>query len=218
MLKHIWLIARLNFRMEWQLQSSYLAVLVYILSTAYLTFLVYNGIITPQTWNTFYWVIFLFAAIQAAYRSLEKEGERRFLLYLGMVKPETLILGKILYNSAYLFATGILVLGIFILFLGNLVHDPAAFLLLIGLAALGFAGILTFVAGLSAKAGSNPALPAVLSIPLLYPQILVLSRVSLQALTGFSWSLNSSYLSALLLLALVSILLAYVLFPYLWRD
>lgn len=74
------------------------------------------------------------------------------------------------------------------------------------------------MAGISAKAGNNPALPAILSIPLLYPQILTLSKLSLRGLSGFSWEINAPLLIVLALLALVSLLLSYLLFPYLWRD
>lgn len=218
MIKQIFYIAKLNFYLEWKQQQNYLALLVYVISTAYLTYLVFNGLISAQIWNAFFWVIFIFASVQAAHRSLSQEGEKRFLLYLGMVKPGVLILGKILYNFLYLFLVGIMVFLVFLLFMGNKVNNPEVFILLIFLAALDFAAILTFVAGIASKAGNNPALPAILSIPLLYPQILVLSAVSLRALTGFSWVINANYLLVLPMLALVSALLAYVLFPYLWRD
>lgn len=218
MLQKIYHIARLSFTLEWRQQQSYLALLVYILSTTYLTYLVYNGIIAAETWNSFFWVIFIFASVQAAYRSFEKEGNQRFLLYFGMVQPETLMLGKILYNFIYLCLTGFIVFAVFLLFLGNIVNDPWEFLLLIILAALDFAAILTFVAGISSKVNNNPALPAVLSIPLLYPQIITLAHVSLRALTGFSWAVNYSYVLVLLMLGIVCTLLSYVLFPYLWRD
>ncbi|MDZ7847326.1 MAG: hypothetical protein U5L96_11430 [Owenweeksia sp.] len=133
-----------------------------------------------------------------------------------MVKPQILIIGKTLYNfvsllplawpgysSHFSWATPCTTRGVVLLLL---------------LAAAGFSAILTFVSGIAAKAGDNPALPAILSIPLLFPQVITLSRISTRALTGFSWEVNAPYLLVLLLLAGVSLLLAYMLFAYLWRD
>ena len=208
----------LNVKLEWRRRQSFLAVLLYVLTTTYLSYLVFNGVISPETWNALYWIILIFAAIQAAFRSFQNEADRRFLLYYQMVKPQVLILGKTLYNFLYLFAIGLVGMLIFMFLLGNLIEDIGAFVVLLLIASGGFSAILTFVSGISAKAGDNPALPAILSIPLLYPQVLTLSRTSIRALTGFSWEYNSPFLLALLLLMLVSLLLSYMLFAYLWRD
>lgn len=218
MLLQISEIVKLNFKLEWRKRQSVLAVLLYVLTTTYLSYLVFNNTITTETWNALFWIVMVFAAIQAAFRSFQNEADRRFLLYFTLVKPQALILGKTLYNFVYLLIIGLFTFLLFNFFLGNVAKDPWAFIVLLTIGCAGFAAILTFVAGISAKAGDNPALPAILSIPLLYPQILSLSKTSVRALTGFSWSVNAPILLVLLLLALVSVLLSYMLFAYLWRD
>lgn len=211
-------IFKLNFLLEWRRKQSFLAVLLYVITTTYLSYLVFNGVISPDTWNALYWIILIFAAIQAAFRSFQNEADRRFLLYFQMVRPQVLILGKILYNFFYLFVIGITALLLFDFLLGNIVADPGAFILLLLLASAGFSAILTLTSGMAAKAGDNPALPAILSIPLLYPQVLTLSRTSIRAITGFSWGVNAPYLITLLLLTIITLLLSFLLFAYLWRD
>lgn len=211
-------IIKLNFRLEWSARQSYFSLLIYILSTVYLSNLVFQESISIESWNAFFWVIFLFAAVQAAYRSFYFEADRRFLLYFGLLRPESLILGKILYNFIYLSLLGLFTSLAFGLLMGFPMTNPEAFFLVLVVASLGFSAILTLVAGIAAKAGANPALPAILSIPLLYPQILTLSKLSLRSLSGFSWEVNAPLLIVLALLALVSLLLSYLLFPYLWRD
>ncbi len=205
-------------RLEWRKRQSFLAILLYVLTTTYLSYLVFNGTVSPETWNALFWIILIFAAVQAAFRSFQNEADRRFLLYYQMVKPQVLILGKILYNFVYLFVIGLATMAIFSFLLGNVLADPLAFLVLLLIASGGFSAILTFVSGISAKAGDNPALPAILSIPLLYPQVLTLSRTSLRAITGFSWEYNAPFLLVLILLSVITLLLSYLLFAYLWRD
>jgi heme exporter protein B len=218
MLLQISEIIKLNFKLEWRKRQSVLSVLLYVLTTTYLGYLVFNNTITPETWNALFWIVLVFAAIQAAFRSFQNEADKRFLLYFTLVKPQALILGKIAYNFVYLFTIGLFTFLLFNFLLGDIVHNPWAFIVLLWVGCAGFAGILTFVAGISAKAGDNPALPAILSIPLLYPQVLALSKTSIRAVTGFSWSVNAPTLLILLMLALVSVLLSYMLFAYLWRD
>jgi heme exporter protein B len=218
MLQQMHYILRLNLSLEWRKKQSYLAILLYVLSTTYLSFLVFNGSVTIETWNALFWVILLFAAVQSAFRSFEQEASRRFLLFYGLVRPQVLVLGKTLYNFLYLFAIGLFTFLVFNFMFGVSIKDPLAFVFLILLASAGFAGILTFTSALSAKAGNNPALPAILSLPLLYPQVLTLSRTSMRAVTGFDWEYNWPFLLVLLLLAGLSIALSYLLFAYLWRD
>lgn len=211
-------ISALDLKLEWRERQNYFAILLYVLSSIFLVYLSYKGIMPVETWNSFFWVLMIFASVQAAYRSFHYEADQRFLLYYGLVDPRILILGKTLYNFLYVLLIGLLNAFCFYFFFDQAIQDPEAFLLLIFLAALGFSSILTFVAGLSAKAGNNAALPAILSLPLLYPYLITLSPVSLRSLTGFDWTINSPYLLVLSMLALVGILLSYLLFPYLWRD
>lgn len=218
MLAQVLEIFKLNFKLEWRKKQSFLAVVLYVITTTYLSYLVFNGDVSVESWNSLYWIILIFASLQAAFRSFQNEADRRFLLYFGMVKPQVLIMGKILYNFFYMLAIGLVGLLFFSFFLGNIIKDPLALLVLLLLASAGFSAILTFVSGISAKVGDNPALPAILSIPLLYPQVITLSRTSIRTLTGFDWSVNASLLLVLLLLAVVTSLLSYMLFAYLWRD
>ncbi len=209
---------KLVFTLEWRRRDALLSVALYVLTSVYLSYLVLEGSATAQMWNALFWIIFIFAAVQAAFRSFQNEASRRFLLYYQMIKPQALVLGKSLYNFFYLFLIGILNLLIFSFLFKNPIEDLAAFLLIILLASAGFSAILTFTAGISAKAGDNPALPAILSIPLLFPQVIALSKVSGRAVTGFSWGVNAQFIIVLSLLVLVSALLGYLLFAYLWRD
>ncbi len=217
-MKSILRVIQLNLQLEWSERRSYFSILIYVLCTVYLSNLVFNEVLSTESWNAFFWVIFLFAAVQAAYRSFFYEADQRFLLYYGWVKPEHLILGKIIYNFLYLWIIAFATTGFFGFLMGFPIASPWAFVTVLTVASLGFSAILTLVAAISAKAGNNPALPAILSIPLLYPQIITISKLSIRSLTGFSWEVNAQMLIVLALLALVSLLLSFLLFPYLWRD
>jgi len=77
--------------------------------------------------------------------------------------------------------------------------------------------VFTFLAAIAAKAQQNAAIMAVLGFPIIIPQLLLLMRLSNAA---FAPLLTIPVVTVLLLVALdvMVILLAVILFPYLWKD
>jgi heme exporter protein B len=59
---------------------------------------------------------------------------------------------------------------------------------------------------------------AILSFPIVLPLLGTLMKVSASALTDNQWSGNQGFVIILLTINIAVILLAYLLFPYLWRD
>ncbi len=77
--------------------------------------------------------------------------------------------------------------------------------------------VFTFLAAIVAKAQQNAAIMAVLGFPIIIPQLLLLMRLSNAA---FAPLLTIPASTVLLLVALdgMVILLAAILFPYIWKD
>ena len=111
----------------------------------------------------------------------------------------------------------LLSLFLFSLFLGNPVQKWGAFLGLVLLGGWSLSLVFTFLAAIAAKAQQNAAIMAVLGFPLIIPQLLLLMRLSNAV---FAPLLTIPINTILLLLALdgMVILLAVILFPFLWKD
>jgi heme exporter protein B len=77
--------------------------------------------------------------------------------------------------------------------------------------------VFTFLAAIAAKAQQNAAIMAILGFPLIIPQLILLMRLSNAT---FSETVAIPVTSVLLLVALdlMVILLAVILFPFLWKD
>ena len=54
--------------------------------------------------------------------------------------------------------------------------------------------------------------------PVGLPMLLAVMRASKLALDGVAFSVNSTYFGGLVLLDVITVTLAWLLFPYLWRD
>jgi heme exporter protein B len=74
------------------------------------------------------------------------------------------------------------------------------------------------VAGIVSKANNNAALLAILGFPLLFPLLSIIIQCSMNAINGFDWIVNQQLFIVLISLNLITVLLSYLLFPYLWRE
>lgn len=130
-------------------------------------------------------------------------------------------MARTLYNAFTMVVLSLLSLLFYALFLGTAVLEGAdlgQFLVAVVLGAIGFATVLTLIAAIAARAGNGLGLMAILGFPLVLPMLLAVMRASKLSLDGVAWSVTSTYFGGLLLLDVITVTLAWLLFPYLWRD
>ncbi len=172
----------------------------------------------PVTWNALFWVIILFGAINTASKSFLQETKGRGLYNYLLYPPQSLILAKIIYNSVLLCAVNLVSLLFYSWFIGSHIQDLAVFVLNLLLSSVALSGVLTLTAGIASKAHSGFTLMAILSFPLTLPLLLVALKISKNAVDGLAFSVSFSYLITLALMNVIIVVLAFLLFPYLWRE
>jgi heme exporter protein B len=207
-----------EFRLEWRQRTALTGVIVYIVSTCFICYLAFREIIDVPTWNALFWIIMVFAAVNAVARSFLQESPGLQLYYYTLLHPGSVILSKVIFNTGLLCVLALIHLTCYSLFLGSLIQDMPQFLLGLMLGSAGLASSLTLVSAIAAKANGNPSLVAILSFPILIPLLLTIMRYSRNAIDGIGWAVNGSYALALTGLSAISLALGYLLFPYLWRE
>ncbi len=208
-------------RLEWRQRYALNGMILYIVSTVfvcYMSFALKTKGIEPITWNTLFWIILLFTAVNSITKSFTQERAGRQLYYYTLASPQGIILSKIIYNIVLLLTLSLIGLFIYIVFLGNPVQNLLMYLTAVVLGAIGFSSTLTMVAGIASKAENTSTLMAVLSFPIILPMLSMLIRLSKNAMDGLEW--NTSYDEILILLAIdaIVITISYLLFPFLWRS
>jgi heme exporter protein B len=170
-----------------------------------------------KVWNGLFWVIQLFICINAVAKSFLQESRGRMLYFYSIASPGDFVLAKLLFNSLLMLAMSLLSLFLFSLFLGNPMQKIWQFIGLVMLGGWSLSLVFTFLAAIAAKAQQNAAIMAVLGFPIIIPQLLLLMRLSNAA---FAPLLIIPVSTVLLLIALdlMVVLLAVILFPYLWKD
>ncbi len=192
-------------------------ILLYVVSTV---FIVYSAAfrVQPPVWNVLFWVVLLFASVNAVAKSFYQESGGRQLYYYQIADPAAMVLAKIIYNFLLLTVVGLLAFGAFSVVAGNPVKDPRLFLMTLALGSLGFSITFTFISAIAAKANQAATLMAILSFPVVLPillNLIKLSAISLRLIQDTAWMTDVWTLVAI---DAILVALSFVLFPFLWKD
>jgi heme exporter protein B len=221
MLKEISYLIQKELVMEWRQRYAFNGILLYVGSTvflAYLSFQTYNQELSPATWNALFWIILLFASVNAVAKSFIQENQGRQLYYYTLAAPESIILSKLLYNAGLMVLIAVLAFGIYSVVLGNPVESAGLFLLGVLLGGIAFSAALTLISGIASKTNNASTIMAILAFPVLVPILLMSIRTSWNAISGLAISESSTPLWTLMAINLILIAVSYLLFPYLWRS
>ena len=216
--KDISLLLQKDFRSELRQKSAINGIFLYVISTVFIAYLVFNQLEDLTTWIALFWIILLFASTNASINSFKEESGSQYFFYYQLCSPQAIILSKLLFNGLLLVLIGLINWLFFSLLLGNPLENNLPFLGVLILASLGFSGVLTLVSGIAAKTNNNSTLTAILAFPILLPMLLTAIKASVLIGLGFGSDEWQLYLGMMGLINLVIIALAYVLFPYLWRS
>lgn len=218
MAQNIVILIRKEARLEWRYKNSLSGILLYLVSTVFICYLSFRQIVDVPTWNALFWIIILFAAVNSVAKSFLGESRGLQLFQYSFLNPADVIISKIIYHGFFLFALSCAGLILFIFFTGNLINDMHQFVVALFLGSTGFSSVLTMISAIASRAGSSPALLPVLGFPIVLPLLSVTIRFSKNAADGLAWSVSNQYMFILIALNLLVAALAYILFPYLWRE
>ena len=208
-----------EFLLEFRQKSTIGGVLVYVAGTVFVSALCFRGQLDKPTWNALFWIITLFTSVTISGKSFLKETGGQALFNFLHYSPQQFIISKILYNMVFMLCLSFITFFFYAFFIRNAVENLALFFIVLVLASTGLAGVLSLMSAIASKASGNFAIMSILSFPVLMPLILVVIRLSKQAVDGIEWAgVGVSFIVILGALNVLTIALSFLLFPYLWRD
>jgi len=207
--------------LEWRQKHALAGVLLYVVATVFVCYLGFQRIESTSTWGGLLWVTGLFTAFNAMQKTFSSETPGTQLYLYTLASPRSIILAKAMYNAIFVAILNLVSVLFFMLFFGFEVLQSVDWMqfligLLLGSTGLGLA--LTFIAGIAFKSEGGVGLVAILGFPVIMPLLITIVRHTSLALEGASVSTNGLNLMVLLVLNVVSFVLSFVLFPYLWRE
>lgn len=215
-LSQIWALFKKDLLLEIRQQYTFYGILLYVGATIFVLYMAIEHT-ESQVWNGLFWVIQLFICINAVAKSFLQESRGRMLYFQALSSPQNFVLAKLLFNSLLMIVMSALSLGLFMLFLGNPVQKMMEFIGLVMLGGWGLSLVFSFLAAIAAKAQQSAAIMAILGFPLIIPQLLMLMKVS----NTFFSKQNPEILTTVALLGTIDVfvvVLAIILFPFLWKD
>lgn len=214
----VWAMLRKDVMLEWRQKYAISGILLYMLCIVFIIFMTFGQGVRGPVWVVLYWIIILFTAVNAVAKSFLQESAGRLLYYYTLASPQAIILGKMLYNMGIMLFMGVLAALLHGITSGYPIVDSPSFLLAMVLGAIAFAATFSMISAIASKASNSGTLMAILSFPVLIPILIILIRISLNALQTVNLSANLQDLLYLGALDVMIVALALVLFPYLWRD
>lgn len=217
MLSEIWFLLRKDITLELRQKYAISGILLYVLSTVFVVYLVFVQL-NPRVWNAMFWIIILFASVNAVTKSFMQESGYRALYYYSIANPIAVIISKIIYNVLLLSFLTLLTFGFLSLVTENPVKDMQLFITTMFLGSVGLAITLTFISSIAVKANNSATLMAILSFPVVIPILITLIKLSAVSLRLIRDTSYGQDILSLLAIDLILVSVAFILFPFVWRD
>ncbi|WP_316821434.1 heme exporter protein CcmB [Pedobacter gandavensis] len=203
--------------LEWRSKYALNGVLLYVVSTVFVCFLSFVST-DKVTLNALFWIIMLFASINAVSKSFLQESRGRQVYIYTIASPLALIISKTIYNALLMMVLTVIALGFYIVVFDFGPEDLGLYLLAAILGSLSFSTIFTMVSAIASKAGNGGMLMAILSFPIIIPVLVVLIKLTKNAMDGLDRSVSMDEIGLLLIINALVMSVSVLLFPYLWRD
>jgi heme exporter protein B len=203
--------------LEWRSKYALNGILLYVVSTIFVCYLSFKKT-DPLTWNALFWIIMLFAAINAISKSFVQESRGRQLYYYSIASPQAIILAKIIYNVFLMLLLALIAIGVYSIVFKNPVGDPLFYFLAVIMGSLSFSTVFTMISGIASRSGNSGSLMAILSFPVIIPLLILLIKFSKNAMDGLDRSVSLDEIGVLAAINVVVVTVSLLLFPYLWRD
>ena len=209
-----------EFHFEMRNRYALNGILLYLLSTFFLLYLVFQNnivVLKKEILYSLYWLVVIFTSVNAVSKSFVQESRARFYFYYILVDPRSMILSKIIYNSVLIMFLAYLSFGFFGVFFNGFSENIPLMIVVIFLGSIGLASVFSLVSAIASKTNNNFSLMAILGFPLLLPLLLMLVKISKNDVHGFVGQ-NLVWLLLILCVNVLVILLSYILFAFLWKE
>lgn len=203
--------------LEMRQQYTLYGILLYVASTI---FVVYITLGQPEdvVWNALFWVVQLFVCVNAVAKSFLQENKGRMLYFYSIAGAKDFIVAKLIFNAILMLVMTLLSMFVFVVLLGNPIYNMLQFIGIACLGGLSLSLVFTFLAAIAAKAQQQAALMAVMGFPVIIPQLMLLGRISKVAFSPALYSGLWQMIGLLIGFDALVIILALILFPFLWKD
>lgn len=171
-----------------------------------------------QVWHSLFYVVLIFGVVQNIGRSFLMESKGSLLYYKFLVDSRAIIISKILYqflvNAFFL----LVLTALMSFWLPQTIPHFWEYVITALLFTLCNSAVFTFNSALALSAKNSSLVSLILSLPLLIPSLMVSLKASSKAISPLDSHVYYQDWAVLLLLLTMQLVLAVVLFKYVWEE
>lgn len=214
-----WLLAK-EIKSEFRTRYALNAILLFALTTlTVVSFSVGGFFLNARMISFLFWLVIFFSSMSGLSQVFVKEEESKTVNLLRLVaSPNTVLMGKLLFNLALLLILELIIVPLFIIWMNLRVLNLPLFLSVLLLGSLGLVCATTIIAAIISKARVKGALFAVLSFPILLPLLVTVIDGTRLSLEGETFSTGLSDLRLLLSYVVVMFTVSILLFDFVWNE
>jgi heme exporter protein B len=207
--------------LEWRQKYALSGMLLYVVSTVFVCYLSFNlrrNQLTPIVWNTLFWIILLFTAVNAIAKSFSQERYGRLLYYYNLCSPA----GDYYFQNHLQLVHYVVVIWIWIYILHicngqfGSGYGPVRDLYCTGFHRFCFGSNIGRWHCIESR--QQRYINGGTQFSDHFAHVIDDHKLSKNALDGLDWSVSTDEITTLLSIDLIVITLSILLFPYLWRS
>lgn len=203
--------------LEWRQRYAFSGIMLYLAVTIFLVYISFVEM-DPVVWVTMFWIILLFTAVNAVAKSFMQESSGRQLYYYSIAHPRAVILAKLIYNSGMMLLLATMGMLLYTMVNKSPISQIPYFVMVVLLGSVSFGLAFTMMSAIASKANQSVALMAILSLPFIIPVLLLLIKLTQTALLNHVEFFPLQDFVLLFSLDVIMVVMAVLLFPYLWRE
>src|SRR3984885_10277096 len=148
LINQTWYLFKKEILLEWRSKYAFNGVLLYVVSIVFICYISFQ--LTPGfeksdgykiVWNVLFWIIMLFASVNAIAKSFMQESKARLLYYYTIASPQAIILSKTIYNVLLMSLLSILALLVYEIFFDKALGDPLFYFIAVLLGSFSFSTV-----------------------------------------------------------------------------
>jgi len=205
-----------DFKIDWRQQNPFAGIILYLVSSIFVSYMSLKSVITIETWNGLFWIILLFISLNAIAKSFIQE-EGRTLYYYFNCTPSHVLAAKLIYSFVYLVFLALVAFIIYSILLGYPSMDMKLFLLNLILGCLGLSSVFNIVSAISFRTSNKMVMMAVLGFPIIIPILILSINNSTKIMDGYILQQIIGNVITLFSLDVIIIVLGFALFPFAWK-
>ncbi len=217
--KSAWLLAK-ELKSEFRTRYALNAVFMFALTTLAVTsFSIGAFALTPRIVSSLLWLVIFFSSLSGLAQVFVKEEEAKTASLLRLVAaPDTVFLGKLLFNLALLLMLELIVVPLFMVWMNVSILNLGLFLSVLLLGTLGLVCATTILAVIVSKARAKGSLFAVLSFPVLLPLLIASIDGTRLSLEGQEFAAGWGDIRLLVSYLVVMFVASFLLFDSVWSE